>query len=306
MSSPRGVVIPLPARVAFGAIQSVSRPFAARLAERWFFTPPRSRVPREMEALLHSARRFSLRVDGRDVVGWEWGEGGPLVYLVHGWGSRGGRMGAFTRPLLESGHRVVTFDAPGHGASAPGMSSAPEFARALRAIAARHGPARAVIAHSLGGSATVLAAGWGLEAERFALIAPAVDPGAFAGAFARALGARPDVMAMVRTNSERRLRFSWSELDVCGVVPRLERPALIIHDRDDEVVPFADGAAIAASWPASRLLPTAGLGHRGVVRDPVVVAEVVRFVTDSENGIDPMSEGARLEHELYYREDRRR
>ena len=281
MSPSRGIVIPEGARLAFRALQSVSHPLAARLVERWFFTPPQRRLPSEVEALLRDGRRFTLTVDGRRVVGWTWGDG-PTVYLVHGWGSAGGRLAAFVGPLVEAGHRVVTYDAPGHGASGRGRSSAPEFARALRAVAERHGPARAVIAHSLGGSATLLASRWGFEAERYALLAPAVDPGAFAHAFANALGAHPAVMRRARQRTEQRLRFDWSELDVRAVTPRLGAPALIVHDRGDATVPFAEGEVIAESWPLARLVETTGLGHHGVVRDPAIVDQVVRFVTETD------------------------
>jgi hypothetical protein len=40
-----------------------------------------------------------------------------------------------------------------------------------------------------------------------------------------------------------------------------------------------DGAAIAAAWPGARLHVTSGLGHRRLLRDPNVIAEVVEFVT---------------------------
>jgi pimeloyl-ACP methyl ester carboxylesterase len=281
MSSSRGIVIPSGARLAFRAVQSVSRPLAARLVERWFFTPPRKRLPDEVKSLLGDARRFTLTVEGRRVVGWTWGDG-PTVYLVHGWGSAGGRLSAFVTPLVEAGHRVVTWDAPGHGESGRGRSSAPEFARALRAVTERHGPAHAVVAHSLGGSATLLASRWGFEAGRYALLAPAVDPGVWAFAFADALGAHPSVMERARIRTEQRLRFDWSELDVRAVTPRLTAPAIVVHDRGDATVPFDDGAAIAASWPDARLVETTGLGHHGVVRDPAVVDQVVRFVAERD------------------------
>jgi pimeloyl-ACP methyl ester carboxylesterase len=299
-TSSRGITISVPARRAFAALQAVSPAAAARLVERWFFTPPRVTVTAEARRLLRSGRRFGLRAHGRPVVGWAWGSG-PTVYLTHGWGSCAGRLGAFVHPLLEAGFRVVAFDAPGHGASGRGLSSMPEFARALQAVVDRHGPARAVVAHSLGAAATALAASWGLAAERLALLAPAADPAAFAQAFATALGVRSDVMTRMRANSERRLRFSWSELDVCAIAARMTAPVLVVHDRSDDVVPFAEGAAIAASWPGARLLPTDGLGHRGMARDATVVAEVVRFVTGSSA---PLSESAALEHELFYRETR--
>lgn len=178
----------------------------------------------------------------------------------------------------------------------------PEFARALLAVVERCGPAHGVIAHSLGAAATALAESWGLAAGRLALLAPAADPAAFAQSFAAALGVRPNVMTRMRDNSERRLRFSWSDLDVCAIATRMTAPLLVVHDRSDNVVPFAEGAAIAASWSGAKLLPTDGLGHRGVVRDPTVVGEVLQFVTGSP--VRTLSETAALEHELFYREMR--
>jgi len=277
MPSTRGLVIPAPVRRVFGAVQAVSSSFAARLAERWFFTPPRRPLTSEGKAFLRSGQPFAVRVDHRTVAGWTWGAG-PVVYLVHGWGGRAGRWDAFVRPLVQSGYTVVTFDAPGHGESGRGLSSMPGFARALQGVAQRHGPARAVIAHSFGAGAVALAARWGLVMDRVALLAPVADPSAFAEAFATALGARPDVMARLRTNSERRLGMRWTDVDVCAAAPHMSAPLLVVHDRDDVVVPLAEGAGIAASWPGARLFSTNGLGHRGVLRDPRVIAEVLQFV----------------------------
>jgi pimeloyl-ACP methyl ester carboxylesterase len=152
-------------RWASRALQAVAPAVAVGVAERLFFTPPRPRASAALHNFLGTGRCFELRVEHRRVVGWRWGEG-PLVYLVHGWGSRGGRLEAFVRPLLEAGFGVVTFDAPGHGASGRGMSSMPEFARAIHAVVEREGTAHAVIAHSLGAAATALAVSWGLTAER--------------------------------------------------------------------------------------------------------------------------------------------
>jgi len=40
------------------------------------------------------------------------------VLLVHGWGGRGAQLASFVEPLVARGFSVLTFDAPGHGASA--------------------------------------------------------------------------------------------------------------------------------------------------------------------------------------------
>lgn len=270
--------IPVLVRHGFRAVQAVSPALAARTAERLFFTPPRRPDTPETEAFLASGDRFILPVGQRTVVGWRWGSG-PVVYLAHGWGGRGGRLRAFVPPLLEAGCTVVTWDAPGHGASDQGLSSMPDFARTLRAVVASQGPAHAIVAHSMGASAATLAASLGVTAGRFVFLAPAANPAAFATAFGRALGARPAVMDRARVRSERRIRFSWAGLDVPRMAERMSAPLLVVHDRGDLVVAFADGERIAAAWPGARLIETEGLGHGGVVRDPRVVAEVAGFVT---------------------------
>ena len=58
----------------------------------------------------------------------------------------------------------------------------------------------------------------------------------------------------------------------------LTQPALIVHDHDDTDVPEADARAIAAAWPAARLVITQGLGHRGVLRSSEVVHHVLEFL----------------------------
>lgn len=270
--------IPAVVRHGFRTVQAVSPALAARTAERLFFTPPRRADTPETEAFLATGERFILPVGQRTVVGWRWGTG-PVVYLAHGWGGRGGRLRAFVRPLLEAGCSVVTWDAPGHGASDRGLSSMPDFARALSAVVASQGPAHAIIAHSMGASAATLAASLGVSADRFVFLAPAANPAAFATAFGRALGARTEVMDRARVRSERRIGFPWTGLDVTAMAARMSAPLLVVHDRGDLVVAFADGERIAAAWPGARLVETEGLGHGGVVRDARVVAEVAGFVT---------------------------
>jgi len=292
---------PSPVRAAMRLLQTASPALAARVAERLFFTPPRTAATPDVRAFLALGRRRDLHVDGRRVVTWSRGEG-PLVYLVHGWGGRGGRLQHVATPLLEAGYGVVWFDAPGHGEAGRGMSSMPEFARALLAVARTYGPAHAVVSHSLGGAATALAAHWGLDARRFVFLAPPVNPAAWVIPFADALGLRGDVLDRLRARSERRLRIRWTDLDVPAIAARMMRPLLVAHDRDDATVPWLDGATIADAWPGARLLTTSGLGHRGVIRDAAVVKEVVRFVSEGRPAGRPLGgrdEAERLEQELF-------
>ena len=55
-------------------------------------------------------------------------------------------------------------------------------------------------------------------------------------------------------------------------------PLLVVHDVADEVVPFERGRAMADAWPGARLIRTDGLGHKRILRDAEVIAQVARFV----------------------------
>ena len=231
-----------------------------------------------MAAWLAGGRRFSLTVGGRRVTAWSWGERGPGVLLIHGWGSRGARFVDLGGALLASGFRVVTFDAPGHGASSGRLSSGPEFARAALAVATAVGPVSAVVGHSLGGFASALAIRGGLAARRAVFIAPSANVNSYSTQFASLLGVQDPVMASMRQRLERRLGFEWKRMDVPGFAPTMRMPLLVIHDRDDREVRWDDGAAIATAWPGAELVTTTGLGHHRIVTDGRVIQQVVTFL----------------------------
>ena len=218
------------------------------------------------------------------MIGEAWGDG-PPVYLLHGWAGHGGQLAAFAPPLVARGYRVVTFDAPSHGASAPGAygprsSSIPEFAAALSAVAATHGPAHAIIAHSMGCTAAAVALSDGLPARRVALLAPMASPVTYARQFAAVLGFGERTYRRLIARVERRVGAPMHHFDVPELGHTVAMPpTLIVHDRDDTSTPVTDGAAIAAAWSGARLHTTSGLGHRRLLRDPDVLAEVVDFVS---------------------------
>jgi pimeloyl-ACP methyl ester carboxylesterase len=216
------------------------------------------------------------------VAAWSWGSG-PVVYLVHGWGGRAEQLGAFVVPLVARGLRVIAMDGPGHGESSGRRTSGVEIGRALADVAAQHGPARGVIAHSLGAAAATFAVREGLRVERLAFVGPPADPLTWVARFGRQLGLGAAVMAEMRRYSERRIQARWDDLPLVPLrgLPN-PPPLLVVHDRDDREVRSADGAAVAAAWPGARLLETEGLGHRRVLRDPAVVGTVAAFLAGDE------------------------
>lgn len=277
----RMFIAPWPVRTAFTVLDRIAPAAGAVWAERIWFTLPQRRPDRV--AGPGGGERFSVTVDGRAIVGTSWGTG-PVVYLVHGWAGNSGQLTPFVASLVASGYRAVVFDMPSHGDSEPGAhgptsSTIPEFAKALLGVADRFGPPHSIIAHSMGATATAVAIAGGLAANRLVLLAPMASPRSYARQFAAIMGFGPRTYAHLIRRIERRVGLPVEHFDV----PELGRdggmpPTLVVHDRDDNSTPATDGADIAAAWPNARLRSTTGLGHRRLLRDGAVIAEVIEFV----------------------------
>ncbi|HEX4953445.1 MAG TPA: alpha/beta fold hydrolase [Thermoanaerobaculia bacterium] len=265
------------ARLAFGVLGHVAPGLAAAAAERLFFTPVGSRRRSRGEAQLAEAERFSVPFAGGRLAAWRWGRG-PAVLLLHGWAGQAAQLTSLVPPLVARGYSVAAFDAPGHGRSGRGLSSLPQFARALSAVAERVGPVSAIVAHSMGAAAAALAHREGLAVERMVFLAPAADPPSWIAQQAGVFGIGPRVVQRLRSRSERRLGFGWHELNVPAMAPQLSAGLLVIHDRGDAEVPFSDGAAVAGAWPGAELVETRGLGHNRILRDPEVMRRTVEFL----------------------------
>jgi pimeloyl-ACP methyl ester carboxylesterase len=275
---------------SFALLERVAPAVGARWAERLWFAVPRPRGPRDRRA--DPGRPFAVQVDGHTVRGEAWGPAAspglgqpPVAYLVHGWGGWRGQLDPFVGPLLAAGWRVVSFDAPGHGDSDPGpegrgRSTILEFAGALAAVVDRHGPAGAVVAHSLGATAAAFAMDGGLAVGRAVFVAPMADPLPYTRLFAGRLGFGERTRTRLVRRVEHRVGLPMAAFDVPAMAARAATPPLLlVHDRQDGETGWSDSAAIARAWPGSRLVTTGGLGHGRILRAPAVVAEVAGFLT---------------------------
>ena len=266
-------------RTGLRALTVVSPAATSRIAFELFRTPRRFRTPAREHTLMATATPFDVR-PGRSTTlkAWRWGSG-PTVILMHGWEGRGSQLAAFAQPLVDAGFGVVTFDAPGHGGSSGRKSSLPHFAWALRAVADATGGATAIVAHSLGCAAATLAARDGMPLDRAVYLAPPLNPSDYTRQFGEIFGLPVRVVDDLRARIEERFLRPWSDYSLADMAPAMSAALLVVHDRDDEETTWAGGAELVQRWPGARLVTTAGLGHRRILRDPGVLDEAVRFLT---------------------------
>jgi pimeloyl-ACP methyl ester carboxylesterase len=269
-------------RQFFGLAQALSVRLAGLLAFRMFLTPPRRAVDPADAAAMARAQKSTLRFGAEEFTLWKWEHGGPVVVLLHGWGSRCSRFGNFLEPLRAAGFSVIGIDAPAHGESRGRTSDLPRFRESLAQVLRLHEPIHAVIGHSLGGGAvlTVLAETADHHPKKICLFGVPGDMDYILESFAMMLGLQPPALANLRARFTRKFGRDASDISVTAAAPGVRVPVLVVHDEDDNVAPFAQGSALAAAIPGARLLATRGFGHSGALRDAATIERVVAFLKE--------------------------
>jgi pimeloyl-ACP methyl ester carboxylesterase len=260
-------------------------PFAAladgqlAAARHAFSTPERVAPAAAEREALAGAEQPPLRHEGHKLARWTLGNG-PRVVLVHGWNSRGSQLLGFAKPLVDAGFSVTLFDLPGHGDSGGHAASVVHAGRALRAVMADIGDVHAVIGHSMGSAAALLAFAHGLAVQRSVHLAGPSSLTPMVKGLTHAHGLGPADAAAFAGWVERFIGTAISNVDLDRLRHGLRHPGLIVHDPEDRTVPFAASEALHAAWAGSRLEPASGLGHRRLLTDATVIARSVAFITE--------------------------
>lgn len=270
----------------------ISPTLAARIARRFFFrTTPRMALHERDSTTDMAARRTYLQVRGRDVATYEWGSGERTVLLLHGWQGRASQFAPLVRELVAAGCHVVSFDAPAHGASGGRRTDIRDWLDVSSQLARRYGRIDAIVGHSLGGLAALIAARNAIPVRSVVVVAGAVSPSGFLAEFSGALRLDPATHAHFE-----RLSYVWSGATSPSGVEYFDAVAnplppdtelFIVHDRKDRKMPDTDSLRLhAAHEERSRMMRTSGFGHTRVLSADPVLDAVVALVTDGLRSVD--------------------
>ncbi|UYZ63711.1 alpha/beta hydrolase [Hymenobacter weizhouensis] len=292
--------VPAPAKVQYPAVPPalkllrlqlrlqalVSSEWAFRAAWRLFCTPRRLPLKAWEAQVLAAARpHFTTSAGSGRVAYYEWNPGGRrTVLLVHGWEHRASFWGALAQALVAAGYRVVALDGPAHGASAGSQATLVSFAAAVQVVADAVGAVHGVVAHSFGAACTAgvpvqFNQATGGHLPRLVLLSAPSSTRKVAERFAELLHLPAGVVEHMARFIQAQYGRSAESFSLVETGRRLPvQRALLLHDRHDPNVPFADAEEIAAHWPGLDFRPTTGLGHNRIMRDPAVLAQLVEFL----------------------------
>ena len=269
------------ARMRLRALAMISPQRAAHVALDMFCTPVATRAPSTDDRRIGDGASWStLQIDDHELAVYAWGDPAtqPYVLLAHDWSDHALGQRSLVRALRADGYAVVAFDQQAHGRSSGRMATLPDFVCNLLAVGWRLGPAAAVIGHGMGAAAAAVALNRGMKADQAILLAPRADPEEAAIRFASRCGIGGSLRRRMMALLERRTGVALDDLQAHRFVPRIGRPALVVHDMEDAEVPWSEGERYARCWPGARLLTTTGLGHQRILSDPRVLGACLRFL----------------------------
>ncbi|TFB09846.1 alpha/beta hydrolase [Candidatus Marinimicrobia bacterium MT.SAG.3] len=270
--------------ISLGILSVLAPPIAVRIADRLFFTPMGLPRPASEMPYYESASHSTIEYDGKKVAVYSWGEGEETLILVHGWASRGTRLGHLAEPLNKKGYRVISFDMPAHGDSEGKSANLFDGSEIISKLCEKFSPVRAIIGHSFGGMALSNAIHrHKLKIERVVIIASPFTMDYIVESFRIFINITTNVSDTMIARIQKRFKESRDldvfDLSVDSFANKLKMPFLVIHDREDRDVPYDQGEGYANSLPNVEFVTTTGLGHRRILRDPEIISKIVKFIS---------------------------
>jgi pimeloyl-ACP methyl ester carboxylesterase len=237
---------------------------------------PRRRARPRLAEPLANAEEYTVATPCGEIAAWRLGPG-PAVLLVHGWEDDNALWTRLIDRLAAIGRAVAALDLPGHGFSGGQQCAPPDAAGAVVSAVAALGPIEAIVAHSFGCPASVMAIEKGVEVERIALIAAPLGRRRRWDRRGEELSVDPEVVARAKRLYEQRVGET-AHFDLREAAGRMRARALFLHSIDDEQVPFEGAREASERWVGSEFVLVDGLGHRQIAQDPEIVARIADFL----------------------------
>jgi len=251
------------------------------LAYKIWFSTPRYKESKREKIWRELASQETLIIAGKKVVIYKWGAITPgYILTLHGWSGRASQLGAFINPINSQGIGVISFDAPGHGASEGHKTNIFEIANVVNELVKKYGAPRAIIAHSFG----CMVAGLAMRKYRLAVtklvaISCPTDTRFLTAGFA--IHFRLNEKVMSRFNQRLFKDFGddlYARTATDKNLKQLDINLLVVHDKEDRIVNWRQGEKLAKAIPGAQTYYTEKLGHQRLLRDKKLIERVSGFI----------------------------
>lgn len=274
----------IPKAIIFTAktLQFISTDLAVKFAKKLFTTPIKHKLPkRELEMEVNSIQEFvEIPSLSKKIRVYHYGNSNKKVLLVHGWSGRGTQLVKIADKLLELGYSTISFDAPAHGKSPGNSTLMTEFIASILELEKKFGPFEYIVGHSLGGMSTLNAIKQGLKVKKAVIIGSGDSVNDILHDFVSKLELKKNIAIKMKDSFEKEYLMNMESFSAYVAAKDVKVPVLVIHDKQDEDVPYSASENIHKHLDNSELLLTENLGHRKILGDKEVINNIVKFISN--------------------------
>lgn len=251
---------------------------AARKGFDLFRHPFRGKLQTHHHAFYDSADKFDFTLHGETIQAYRWGHGATKVLFVHGWQSHSFRWKHYIEALDKSRHTIYALDAPAHGLSTGRFMTVPQYSEAIEKMIREIGKPDVVVGHSIGSFTSVYTFyhNPALAPAKIVVLAMPPNASAFLDTFKTTLGLTEKSIKLIINQFVNTVNLTPEYFNASVFVEKLEFPALMIHDEDDDETSISHTKNIHRIWKSSKLMITRGKGHN--LKSPEIVMAVVDFI----------------------------
>ena len=231
---------------------------------------PRIRKLRDFEEdILDRAEKQIIDFQNFKIQTYTWGNTeAPMAFLVHGWEGQAGNFGSLVAILLEAGYQVKAFDAPSHGHSSKGATNMSQFSKLVSQLLEQYRP-NMVISHSFGSVTSVMALSENqdIPVEKWIMVTTPHDFKDRVNQIQDLVKVSDRTMSKVIQKVESDFGTTIDKMNMEYFSDKVGhvRETVIIHSRNDKILPIESARIANAQLKQSRLIELDDYGHYSIL-----------------------------------------
>ncbi|MBW8684913.1 alpha/beta fold hydrolase [Chitinophaga rhizophila] len=276
-------------RLAFSIIGTISPRMAAKTFLHFFSKPPRRTFRHHHLTLRQSAAEsntpltaYAFSKQQINVKTYSWGNSGPRILLLHGWGGSALDFGHMVNTLVDNGYQVISFDQPAHGFSTGKNSNMIQWMHVIRAILEKYPGIYGIIGHSFGGlAATLTLAREQVYVPKLIIIAASISAPAIFDEAYDLMQLDNKVRKVIPGIVREKLKDDIATMDMHQQFRQVKtNRMLFIYDENDEIISPKQSAYFLEQHPEVEGFAIRGEGHYKIIRDQQVLDKIVNYLQE--------------------------
>lgn len=264
-------------------LHSISPYLSAKITLKVLSVALRRRLSKKDRQFYDHGQKQMYKVSKHRFYTYTYGDGGPVLLLLHGFCSNGARWRNYVLPLIEAGYQIVVMDAPGHGTSPGHFMSVPTYIDCVKEVLSSRLKWDAIVTHSMGGVVSAVALGelGNIQPNKYVLLNSFSTGDSMMSTFARRIGINEKLISDLRKRVEQNTGRPLEHYSLEMHLGKFDLNGLMIHDLDDNIVPRSEAHKNSMQLNHFKSVKTKALGHNLFSKE--VEKTVINFLTKEMN-----------------------